>query len=283
MNKTRKIAWLWTIAVCALLSLAASRTEATSADQLADMLGISRDTASYSISGEKWVDETRKTLAKLTGKIGVPEMIKIGAPAYRHIRNLAEQGESFSVFPELVAGELSKVADYGDVRPKFDGKSERYAKRTLLKAASYVPVKIVRRIPILEARTVIGRGWFIQYSPDKAVIKTNGVKLSLHELGHAFEHSDGRLLRLREEFYENRTQGKALRKLNCFSLPFGYGPDEKYRAGFVDRYMGKEGGVEVYSCGLEYVFFNSRDIWHRDPEVTKFILGSLIFYGNHFY
>ena len=45
--------------------------------------------------------------------------------------------------------------------------------------------------------------------------------------------------------------------------------------------MGKEGGAEIYGCGFEYVFFNSRDIWRRDPETTKFILGTLIFYGNY--
>jgi hypothetical protein len=113
------------------------------------------------------------------------------------------------------------------------------------------------------------------------MIKTNSVKLSLHELGHALERSIGHLPLLRNEFYEERTRGNRLRRLSRGLIPFGYRPYEKYRAGFVYRYMGKEGGVELYSCGIEYVFFNCRDIWRRDPEVTKFILGTLIFYGNN--
>jgi len=281
MTKTRKYTWRKAIIAAALLFGAAIRAEAMSADQLAEMLGILRNSESHSISGERWIDETLKTLHKLTGKTGVSDMIKIGAPVYRHIRSLTERGEPFGAFPELVAAELSKVAKYGGAELRFDGKSHRYAKNALLKAASYLPAEAVQRIPTLEALTVIGRGLFRQYTPDMAVVKTNGVKIALHELGHALEHSSGHLLLLRKELYENRTRGNKLRKLNCGFFPFGYRPDEKYRAGFVDRYMGKEDGVEIYSCGVEYVFFNRHDIWRRDPEMTKFILGSLIYYGSH--
>ena len=280
MTKTRKFAWRGAAIAGALLFLAIGHAEAASADQAAEMLGITRNTASHSASGEKWVCKTRETLHKLTGQIGVPEMIKIGASAYYHIMRLEERGESFNISPKLISEELSKVAEYGGAQPKFDGKGDRYAKMTLIKAASYLPAAVVRRMPVLDARTVIGRGLFRLYATDRAFIKTNGVQLSLHELGHALEYSNGHLLHLRKEFYENRTRGKALQKLNAWNFPFGYRPDEKYRAGFVDRYMGKESGAEVYSRGLEYVFFNSRDIWRRDPEVTKFILGSLIFFGN---
>jgi hypothetical protein len=85
------------------------------------------------------------------------------------------------------------------------------------------------------------------------------------------------LTELKKEFYEERTRGAKLR-----SFFFGYRPDEKYRSGFVDEYMGKEGGAEIYSCGVEYVFFNRYDIWRRDPEATKFILGVLISYSFQF-
>ena len=238
--------------------------------------------APYGERGEKWVDKTLQTLRKLPKEIGVPEMTKIGSPAYYHIRGLIERGGSSANSPELVAGELSKVVEYGGADLRFANEGERHAKRALRKAASYLPAKVIRRIPVLDARTVVGRGWFRQYDSGKTVVKINDAKISLHELGHVLEHSSAHLLRLRKEIYENKTRGEKLRKLSAFNLPFGYGRDEKYKAGFVSRYMGKEGGVEVYSCGIEYVFFNSSDIWHRDPEVTKFILGSLIFYGSHF-
>jgi hypothetical protein len=270
MIRILKITLCGTIFATAMLFLTAS------ASQAAVFLGISRDADT---PGEKWVEETRERLRKLTGEVGVAELIRIGAPAYRQIMGLVERGRE-SAFPELVAGELSKVAEYGGAEPEFNGKSERYAKKALVKAASYLPAKVIQRIPALEARTVIGRSWFRHYDSGRVVIKVNNVKISLHELGHALEYSSGHLLRVRREFYENRTRGKSPGKLNCLNLPFSYEPDEEYRAGFVSRYMGKEGGVEVLSCGIEYVFFNSRDIWRRDPEVTKLILGILIFYGS---
>ena len=274
--KARKFVWC---VIFALLFLATGQAGAAGVAQVPGTPEMSA-TTQYGVPGEKWVDETRKTLHKLSEKIGVAEVIKIGSPAYKHIMSLAEPIDPFNIFPELVAKELSKVVEYGGTKLKFDGKGERYAKKTLLKAASYLPTEAVRRVPAVDARTVVGRGLYRQYAPDRALIKTNNVKTSLHELGHALEYSSGHLLRLRKEFYEKRTQGKTLRNLSCFLIPFGYRPDEKYKAGFVDRYMGKENGVEVFSCGVEYVFFNRHDIWHRDPEATKFVLGSLIFYGS---
>ena len=277
MPQARIFAW----AILAGVWLAAAnQAGATSAAQTAEILGISIDKTSHSVSGERWVDETRKKLHKLTEEINLPDLIKLGTPAYHHIMNLAERGESFNVPPELVAGELSKVVECGGTKPRFDGKGERYARRTILEASSYLPTLMIERIPAIDARTVVGRGLFRKYASGRTLIKTNGVKTSLHELGHALEYSIDHLFRLRNEFYEERTRGKNLKNLHCALLPFGYRPDEKYKTGFVDRYMGKEGGAEVYSCGVEYVFFNRRDIWHRDPEVTKFILGSLIFYGG---
>jgi len=274
----RKFVWREAIIAIALLFLTAGRAEAISAGQLAEIPGISRDTALHS-TGEQWVDETRRTFRLLTEELGVADVIRLGTPAYLHIRNLAERVEMY-IFPELIAGELSKVVEYGGAELKFDDRSDRYAKRTLIEAASFLPAEMVRRIPTLEARTVVGRGRFRQRSPDRVFIKTNSVRISLHELGHALERSIGRLRLLRNEFYENRTRGNQLRRLNRAFLPFGYRPYEKYRTGFVSRYMGKEGGVELFTCGLEYVFFNRHDIWRRDPEVTKFILGTLIFFGN---
>ena len=283
MIKTRRFTLHDTIIITALLLLAVIRAEAMGIDRIdnriAELLEISRNVALYRTSGEQWVNETRKTIHNLTSEIGVSEMIKVGTPIYHQIMGLTEPGD-FNIFPELIAGELAKVTEYGGAELDFDDKSDRYAKRMLQKAASYLPAKVVRRIPTLVALNVIGRGWFYKNTPDKAVIKTNGVRISLHELGHAIEYSDDHLLIMRKEFYDNRTRGNEIRKLNRGLFSIGYRPNESYRSGFVYRYMGKEGGVEVFSCGIEYVFFNYRDIWHRDPEVTKFVLGSLIFYGS---
>ena len=122
-------------------------------------------------------------------------------------------------------------------------------------------------------------------SGTSATLRANTIRIALHELGHAWVFSLGRnhvLHRLRTEFYEERTRGEEARRLRTFgnalfTLGMGYSANERYRPGFVDAYMGKENGVELFGSGLEYVFFNRHDIWRGDPEVTKFILGSLIF------
>ena len=284
MIKTRKYTWYYSIIVTVLLLLTVA-AEAMNANQIdkriAEMLELSKNAALFRASSEQWVNNTHKTLYKLTGKIGVAEMIKIGAPVYHHIWSFTEHGET-RIFPELVAGELAKVTEYGGAKLDFYDKSDRRAKKMLIKAASYLPTKIVQRIPTLEALKVTGRGRISQYT-DKTVIKTTDVRISLHELGHALEYSDKHLFLMKKDFYENRTQGKELLKLNCGIYFFFYRPDERYRTGFVNRYMGKENGAEVFSCGVEYVFYNRCDIWRKDPEATKFILGSLIFYGSeHF-
>ncbi|MDR3279095.1 MAG: hypothetical protein LBT23_01155 [Synergistaceae bacterium] len=273
----------------------ARRSEARTADELALMLGVSRDGVRRRRSAEKWVDETwlltyelSKGSAELIQsdiRVNMHDIIKIGTPAYDRIIKAAQYCESFNISPELIASELSKVVEYGGAELFIDGESDPRAKRTLKKASSWLPARIVRsinsRMKAIKAFYVIGRGRI-----SGNTIRTNGLRTSLHELGHAWEYSDRRLLgNLKTEFYEHRTRNKKIRNLNnlgntILHFPFGYRAGEKYKAGFVDQYMGKADGVELYSCGIEYVFFNANDIWHRDPETTRFILGSLIFYGS---
>jgi hypothetical protein len=59
-----------------------------------------------------------------------------------------------------------------------------------------------------------------------------------------------------------------------------YGPREKFRAGFIWPYLGKEGGEELMSAGIECLMWNRFDVWNRDPELIKFLLGMLIFFGR---
>ena len=87
-------------------------------------------------------------------------------------------------------------------------------------------------------------------------------------------------MKLRSEFYERRTKGKKLRHLSRITNLYFYESQEKLRAGFVYPYIGKERGVELMSMGIECLMWNRFDIWNRDAELTKFLLGMLIFFGR---
>ncbi|MDR3254271.1 MAG: hypothetical protein LBT31_01715 [Synergistaceae bacterium] len=293
--------------IAPLPGLASGAVFAATADELAAELGVARSRSGVKMSAEAWAIRTRRMVEGLTGEgmdalygdcfglggdrgssvVCTDDILSIGAPVYEHVLETARHGDYFNVNPVIITAELSKIIDYGGVELAFHPDSDARAKYALSQAAQALPAQWVRdiksAIPQIIAKDTsrrASRGWF-----NGDTIRTKGAKLSIHELAHAWEYSVEPAVRLKREFYEQRTGGAELRHLgNIFefivSYPNNYRPEEKYRAGFVRRYMGKRGAAEVISCGLEYVFFNSGDIWFRDPEAVKFILGLLVFYGR---
>jgi len=264
--------------------------------------GIARDSFTARWGGERWIRETGKILSAFAGeepdsvdeeKISARDIVKIGTPLYGNIMQLTYDGGRFNFSPRLLAQELAKIVEYGEVTLTFEETSDAYAKRTIIKAASYLPIRMVEKItegiPGIDARAFLGRG-LARLDDGCVTVKTNSVRTSLHELVHAWEYSHGNRAarQLSKEFYAYRTNDQKLRNLRNFVNVvltlglggFSYGSNEKYMTGFVNAYMGKENGVEVYSSGMEYVFFDRFNIWQKDPEATKFILGSLIFWGR---
>jgi hypothetical protein len=252
------------------------------------------------IGGEEgWVGETRKILAE----IAVPEertereigggliisLISLGAPAYEHLLGRVSQESSYALtyftdgMPRIIVGELSKVVPFGGAPLEFDdSRSNNDAKKMLVEASGFLPTRWLERIVCLNherklTAKIASRGRYY-----KGEIKTNNLKTSLHELVHAYEDrpSANLEIKLRSEFYAQRTKGKKLRNLSRITNLYFYGPKEKFRAGFVYQYIGKERGVELTSMGIECLMWNRFDIWNRDVELTKFLLGMLIFFGN---
>jgi hypothetical protein len=247
------------------------------------------------VSGNDWVRKTEEILAELTisfgktGEISPREIASLGEPAYSCLLTRVTEESSYSMtffadgMPRIIAGELSKAVPFGGVLLDLDDSgTDGYAKKTLSEASEFLPSGWLRQI----ARANKGRGISVRRSARgwyrRGSIMTNGLKTSLHELVHAYEDKPFPTLerKLKIAFYEERTKGKKLRNLSRLTNLYFYGPDEKFRAGFVWQYLGKEHGEELMSAGIECMLWNRFDIWNRDPELVKFLLGMMIFFGR---
>jgi hypothetical protein len=226
------------------------------------------------------------------GKIGVDSIISLGTPAYAHLRGRVSEESSYALtffaegLPKIIAGTLSKAVPFGGVRLEFDDlRSSGLAAEMIAEASGFLPTRWLERIARLNRgrKLVVGIASRGQYRSGR--IMTNNLKTSFHELVHAYEGDPPKHLenKLRSEFYERKTSGKGakkLRKLSRITNLYFYGHEEKFRAGFVCNYIGKERGVELMSMGLECLMWNRYNIWNRDPEMTKFLLGMMIFFGE---
>jgi hypothetical protein len=245
---------------------------------------------------EGWAAKTRKTLAEMDclsgiegSEIGAGLIISLGTPAYEHLLGRISEESSYALtffadgMPRIITAELSKIVPFGGVRLEFDDfRSSAYAKEMLTGASDFLPTRWLERIVRRNSGRKLTAGIASRGEYRGGRIRTNNLKTALHELVHAYEDGLSSSLenRLRSEFYERRTRGKKLRNLSRITNLYFYGPKEKFRAGFVCQYIGKERGVELMSMGIECVMWNRFDIWNRDPELTKFLLGMLIFFGQ---
>jgi hypothetical protein len=219
-----------------------------------------------------------------------PEAIaSLGEPAYCRLLPRVTEESSYALtffadgMPRMIASELSKAVPFGGVSLDLDDSgTDGSAKHSLTIASEFLPSRWLREI----ASSNAGRGIRVRTSPrgwySRGRIATNGLRTSLHELVHAYEDKPfpGLERELKSAFYETRTKGKKLRNLSRITNLYFYGAKEKYRGGFVWQYLGKEHGEELLSAGIECVMWNRFDIWNRDPELVKFLLGMMIFFGR---
>jgi hypothetical protein len=246
-------------------------------------------------AGDGWARETEKILAGLaascgkTSGISPEDIASLGTPAYFCLLPRVTEESSYSMtffadgMPRVIVRELSKAVPFGGVTLNFDDwGTDGYAKKTLIEASAFLPSRWLRQIVSNSGGRAISvrrsaRGWY-----RRGMIVTNGLKTSLHELVHAYEDTPFPSLeqKLKTAFYEGRTRGKKLRNLSRITNFYFYGANEKFRAGFVWQYLGKEHGEELMSAGIECMLWNRFDIWNRDPELVKFLLGMIIFFGR---
>ena len=136
----------------------------------------------------------------------------------------------------------------------------------------------------------IGRGKFSTYDRTVYLSPRSGGRAGLegianHEIGHAMEHSLKEIRRLEQAFYDRRTRGERLVKMNDVVPGAGYRRDEITRLdAFLNPYMGKDYGghwFELLSMGHEWVFTPYKgnrmqaELWDRDTDFLDFILGLL--------
>jgi hypothetical protein len=104
---------------------------------------------------------------------------------------------------------------------------------------------------------------------------------AIHELNHALEHMPGGLY-VEGQYYDRRTAGGTLKELNVLTGNQSYQAGEKAiefldpKQAFVHPYMGKDYGgraYEIFSLGTEFMYYNQYDIWRRDAETVRFIIG----------
>jgi hypothetical protein len=254
--------------------------------------------SSYSTAreGGDWIGETEKILAEMPDphgrvrrEIEVKWIISLGAPAYGHLLGRVSEESSYSLtffadrMPQIIAGELSKVIPFGGVPLEFDDfRSSERAKKMLVRASEFLPTLWLKWIVCLNRERKLTAGIASRGEYRKGQITVKNLKNSLHELVHAYEDKPfaGLENKLRSEFYERRTRGRKLRNLSRITNLYFYRHEEKFRAGFVYQYIGKERGVELMSMGIECLMWNRFDVWNRDSELTKFLIGMMIFFGR---
>lgn len=259
-------------------------------------IGFSANPARSEVHAGDWADLTRAMLSArrdfkyhCKGRLSAGEIVSLGTPAYDHLLGLVTKESSYVMtffadkLPRVITGELSKVVPFGGVTLDFcDFGTDGSAKKSLIEASEFLPRRWLGWIAYLNRERGIAVSRSTRGEYRAGAIKTNNLKTSLHELVHAYE--DKRFAapdhKLKLEFYERRTRGKALRHLSRVTNLYFYGAREKFRSGFVWRYLGKEHGEELMSAGIECLMWNRFDIWNRDPELVKFLLGMLIFFGT---
>jgi hypothetical protein len=101
----------------------------------------------------------------------------------------------------------------------------------------------------------------------------------VHELGHHIECSHPDILKMTSEFYNRRTRGNPVLKLNSICSTSQYGEDEEGKDDkFIDKYTGKiypDGTTEILSMGLEHMYYSPMEFRSKDPEHFELIINIL--------
>ena len=104
----------------------------------------------------------------------------------------------------------------------------------------------------------------------------DGVRIAVHELGHAIDHAHPSLATRAIAYREARTAGETARRLRDITGHKGYKLHEIAKCDqFIDCYMGKIYGPrssEILSMGLEYMYDDPIGFAQKDPTTFDFIL-----------
>jgi hypothetical protein len=168
---------------------------------------------------------------------------------------------------------------------------------TLAEVSKVIPRALLKSRPPVNLKTKGGRRSWYKPSISQMEMATTDPSTVLHELGHHLERNP-ELSRLNWAFYVDRTGGERtpLETMKSLFPSYNYEADEVTRPDeFFMAYSGKDygrasrrsmpsqTGREMFTTGLEGVFFDSTgrqredgDIRKIDDEHAAFILGSLL-------
>ena len=175
---------------------------------------------------------------------------------------------------------------FGDMKPTELLTAGRIAQRKrVIEALDCYPQDWLRALSKTGPYEVIKirRGHFDAANKQIAINDTSShgyaYTVAIHELGHGFEYSIQSLRMCEAQFFERRTQGCKLQKLNELSPMSGYDDHEvTYKDDFISPYMGKDYGghfFELASMGFQYLFTEPKKL-AQDDDMLKFILGLLV-------
>lgn len=116
------------------------------------------------------------------------------------------------------------------------------------------------------------------YDPtyEKVVMGNNTDHVVVHEMGHWLESQNHKVAVTARTFLQNRTRGEEAKPLADVTKNSFYRPEETTKVDrFINPYMGKrydDGGTEIISMGLEYIYKDPVIFRKADPEYFEFMI-----------
>lgn len=111
--------------------------------------------------------------------------------------------------------------------------------------------------------------------------KHSSFRTAIHELGHRQEKINPKLVDAEREFYEQRTKGESLVKLNDINPRSRYRKDEVTRVdNFINPYMGKDYGgdmFELFTMAVDTLYTDPTALM-EDKEMFEWVVNILLNY-----
>lgn len=235
-------------------------------------------------TADAWKTKLRAEIPKTL--VSDIDAINLGDIAYDSLFSLVEKSNPVFL-PDALLTELSQFRDFGgDV--KFVTGGDWLAEEFTRLGARRIPTDWIDRMnkyggiqAIMAPQTQgLNRGQMERKLGHFVLtVDTNGAETAVHEFGHGLEWLYGSKS-IEKMFYDRRTAGNALESIKALTGVSAYKDTEMTRKdAFVSPYMGKDYGgsaYEIYSMGLQYLYYNRQNFWRADPEYVRFMIGILL-------
>lgn len=212
--------------------------------------------------------------ARLSKELTV--MVKRKADAQKKLNSVRTEG---------VLNVLREFTEMGG-SGKFHGDPAAWAEAQ--NAMAYFPSTFVAKLSEkgVSVKIVKGErhGWCSSSGGGDVLISGSNSKtrqtIAVHEFGHAADFVMPRIGRVCADFFRKRTEGQKVEPMKKYKGSM----NEKFvgiKDKFSDEYVGRiydhgRPGLEVFTTGLEKLYFNQYGGMERDPEHVKLVIGILL-------